>query len=153
MKELCLIDGDKKCANPSCSYVGLNFHKGSYYCKPCANQRTRLWHENNKNNPDVKRRKRNSWIKTTHNISLEEYELKLKAQNYRCAICNLTLKSEGHMTHLDHNHETGKLRQFLCTNCNRGLGHFQDSKQLLLKAAEYLDSHTEDGNQKEGRRL
>jgi hypothetical protein len=38
----------------------------------------------------------------------------------------------------DHNHETGGLRGKLCYQCNRGLGLFEDSPELLEKAASYL---------------
>lgn len=51
-----------------------------------------------------------------------------------CELCG-TLKN----LHIDHNHETNKIRGCLCTNCNRGLGHFQDSSELLIKAAQYLE--------------
>lgn len=40
--------------------------------------------------------------------------------------------------HIDHNHNTNQVRGVLCTNCNRGLGHFKDSPDLLQKAIEYL---------------
>lgn len=84
------------------------------YCKPCYNTQTLL-------GKHLKR-----YGMTTEQISC----LKEKG----CELCG-TL----HNLHIDHNHETNKVRGVLCTNCNRGLGHFKDSPELLKKAAEYLE--------------
>ena len=54
---------------------------------------------------------------------------------------NTTTKQGG--WHLDHNHVTGKLREFLCNPCNRGLGYLQDDPMILMKAIEYLDKHND----------
>jgi hypothetical protein len=39
---------------------------------------------------------------------------------------------------VDHDHKIGKVRGLLCDQCNKGLGHFKDSKETLLKAIKYL---------------
>jgi hypothetical protein len=68
----------------------------------------------------------------------EEYLQQLYiSQGGRCAICKEW--GEYKKLHVDHNHITGKVRGFLCPNCNKGLGHFLDDSDLLRKAADYID--------------
>jgi hypothetical protein len=59
------------------------------------------------------------------------------AQENRCAICG-----DDEPQHLDHDHETGGVRQLLCQRCNHGLGLFRDDPQLLHAAAFYVALHT-----------
>lgn len=123
-------------------------HGRAFYCKACANSKSREHNAKHKDNPDYARRKKDRAVKTRYGINLESYQNKLTSQECKCAICKVHLPMSGHFTHLDHDHETGKIRDFLCTNCNRGLGHFQDNKEILMAAIEYLQAHTEDGTQK-----
>jgi ribosomal protein L34E len=124
------------------------FHKDSsnkygvaYFCKDCATSISRKLHQKRCNDIEYKTAKRSSYTKTKFGLTLEEYTKKLKAQDCKCAICGLELPTSGHLTHLDHCHATGKIRAFLCTNCNRGLGHFQDSVSNLTEAITYLKTH------------
>ena len=43
--------------------------------------------------------------------------------------------------HIDHCHESGKVRGILCQLCNKGLGQFKDNKEALKKAIEYLEAN------------
>ena len=52
-----------------------------------------------------------------------------------CEICT----THADTLHYDHDHQTGKRRGWLCQTCNRGLGHFKDTRELLLAAAAYLE--------------
>lgn len=40
---------------------------------------------------------------------------------------------------LDHNHETGEIRGFLCMNCNTLLGKARDRPEILRRAIAYLE--------------
>ena len=109
-------------------------------CKICANNRARINHHLNKKDRNVKRRE--EYYQKAYGISQEHYEL-LKKEQGECGICHSPLK-EGSLTHLDHDHGTGVIREFLCTNCNRGLGHFHDSIKKLRSAILYLEKHNAD---------
>lgn len=58
-----------------------------------------------------------------------------KCHNLRCQISESQI---GHKLHLDHNHETGKFRGWLCPKCNLSLGYAQDSIQILQGLVSYL---------------
>jgi hypothetical protein len=62
-------------------------------------------------------------LKSSFNMSLEEYNKKLKEQNYVCLVCGKKETSEykpGYLFSLsvDHNHNTGENRGLLCSLCN-----------------------------------
>lgn len=127
----------------------------AYYCKDCALANTRAYHNKQiaENNIEYIRKKRSSRYKCMHGISLVEFEQRLKEQDYKCAICKITLDGFGQGTHMDHCHKSNKIRDILCTNCNRGLGHFQENEDNLMAAIKYLQAHKSDGSSKEGRSL
>jgi hypothetical protein len=67
-------------------------------------------------------------------ISRAEAKAALDASNGTCDLCGQIAEP----LHLDHDHETGMLRGWLCHHCNTGLGLFRDSPELLHVAAGYL---------------
>lgn len=79
-----------------------------------------------------------SWeLKNTYGITLEEKNELIKQQNGKCAICLMLFSATRH-THVDHCHDTKKIRGILCHTCNVGLGNFKDSPPLLSAAIAYL---------------
>ncbi len=63
----------------------------------------------------------------------------LEAQGGGCAICG---KPPGDIAlHVDHCHETGRVRGLLCFSCNAGLGQFRHDPDLLYQAMEYAAVH------------
>jgi hypothetical protein len=71
----------------------------------------------------------------------EDFDSKLKEQNYMCAICGT--KDPGKTNwHADHNHTTKEKRGVLCHKCNTGLGLLQDDIEILCSAIEYLRHYT-----------
>lgn len=84
-------------------------------------------------------------LQKLYGATIEQFNGMAEKQNHLCAICE---KPEGAIDRgkprklaLDHCHATGKIRSLLCTNCNTGLGRFQDDSELLHKAIAYLKQH------------
>jgi hypothetical protein len=103
-------------------------------CKPCMNKNTKAWQ-------DVPGNRKNSILKGTYGITLEEYEERLEAQGGCCAICYRSPQEVEKALGVDHNHETNQIRGLLCDKCNFALGHLNDDPDLLIRAASYLMVH------------
>lgn len=70
-----------------------------------------------------------------YGVSQDCFQLMLAVQKNACGICKeIFLKSP----HVDHCHETGEVRGLLCGQCNKALGGFKDSPEILERAKEYL---------------
>ena len=82
-------------------------------------------------------------------FTAQDYERLFEAQNGVCAICakpETVIDSRYGKTKdlaIDHCHKSGKIRALLCSNCNRGLGLFNDDIELLAKARAYVLSHAD----------
>jgi Recombination endonuclease VII len=92
---------------------------------------------------------KNAYYTRNYGITEQEYEAMKERQNYKCAICGsdgFLIGKNNHSESLvvDHDHKTGKVRDLLCHNCNRGLGLFQDNPELLRTAYNYLKDHSKD---------
>lgn len=98
---------------------------------------------------DVRRKKRAEQnVRRVFGISLDEYEFRFEQQGGLCEICGCEIGLYGRSrdlpegvrkAHLDHNHETGKIRSFLCDRCNVMIGMSQEDISTLLTAIEYLE--------------
>lgn len=90
--------------------------------------------------PTEKSRKYN--FRYQYGISLEDYEVLLKEQNYKCATCFKPHGEKGKARlHVDHNHKTNKIRGLLCHSCNVSLGLMNDDEFLLKNLISYLQKH------------
>lgn len=87
------------------------------YCKPCRSARNR-----------------ESYFRRTYGLSEADLQAMLAAQHHLCVIC-LTKRAE----HVDHDHETGRVRGILCFACNAALGQMRDQPDALRRAADYLE--------------
>lgn len=74
-----------------------------------------------------------------YGITPDDYRRMLREQKGLCAICG---KSEKNM-HIDHDHETGKVRGIICVSCNHMLGRAYDDIDILLNAVQYLRKNRE----------
>jgi hypothetical protein len=86
-----------------------------------------------------------SRLKNKFNLTIEEYNQLIQLQNNKCKICSAILNIDINRDNwnekacIDHNHQTGKIRGILCSNCNHGIGFFKDNIDLLIKAQKYLE--------------
>lgn len=84
-------------------------------------------------------------LKRHYGLSAAQYEAMQEAQNHKCAICggeeSTVIRGKVVRMAVDHCHETGKVRELLCRNCNMALGGFKDSIDRLKSAITYLETH------------
>ena len=111
-------------------------------CKACESQdaKDRKKRDLEQDYEGTRLKERACNLKRMFAISIEYWKQKAEAQDYKCAICQKECIT-GRRLAVDHDHKTGKIRDLLCSNCNQGLGKFQDDPQLLAKAADYLRKH------------
>ena len=58
---------------------------------------------------------------------------------WECPICKKrTIPGLTSKVVLDHNHDTGEPRAWICDSCNTGLGRFKDDIDVMNSAIEYL---------------
>ena len=133
----------------TCKFCGKKFkysQKHRIYCSDRCNQKGQLiirhnWYLNHKElvlkrqkeNPNNARTQRKAVLKKKYNLTPGEYNQMALNQNGRCAICEQPIK-----LHVDHDHETGKVRGLLCQRCNTGSGLFKHDVKILRNAVKYF---------------
>jgi hypothetical protein len=98
------------------------------------------WQKRSDNYKDIQR-------KHAYGLDKEACKNLFNLQSGCCGICEKPIEFYGLGTHLDHDHNCcpgpkscGKcVRGFLCSNHNKGLGHFNDDPEMLRNAARYLE--------------
>lgn len=73
-----------------------------------------------------------------YGLTAQDYDALFEKQGRACAICKQM--PERYRLHVDHCHETGRVRGLLCVACNTALGLFKDSVSRLQAAITYLES-------------
>lgn len=95
-------------------------------CAKCDRERKRK--------TQISSRSRDKEAAKRYNISLEEYDNWIN-KNPNCNICGIKLEQP----HIDHDHNSGKVRGVLCKSCNWGIGHMNDNVDILKSAINYLE--------------
>jgi hypothetical protein len=114
-------------------YVDKNGYKASSVCRECHKAQCRVrWHAK----PELDRQASRAY---KYGITADNFKQMFETQQGKCAICNEEPKTKRGL-HVDHDHETGKVRGLLCHGCNVALGSFKEDVTLLNKAIEYLRS-------------
>lgn len=89
------------------------------YCRDCENLRKRV------KGTTQKRRE----------ISAEEYDKKFLEQEGKCAICG----TQPNSLCIDHDHQTGQIRDLLCLTCNLALGLLKEDSERVRSFLKYID--------------
>jgi hypothetical protein len=117
--------------------------KRAYERQRYANNRERLLARQKQYYRDNRDKVLDSFRRREYGLQPGDYERMLEAQGHKCGICGIHANElTGRITKLvvDHHHGTGRVRQLLCSNCNKLLGHARESKRILLAAIEYLET-------------
>jgi hypothetical protein len=104
--------------------------------------RTKRYHELH---PTLKKETK---LRLSYGMTLEEYDAMLAAQNGVCAICNCEdtnidkRTGKNRALAVDHCHETGAIRGLLCGDCNRAIGMAKESTAILSRMISYLSNRS-----------
>lgn len=121
-------------------------------CKACSLKKHEEWRLKNKDKAAKymrewygknKTKARDSHLKKLYKMPYGEFDKMLDAQNGKCAICNREDPKSGNgRLCVDHCHDTGAVRELLCSHCNSGLGYFENNMESLESAIKYLKKHS-----------
>lgn len=160
----------KICKRCEVDYSLTNFRKDSkskdgyrHICKSCNKRTQRAWYHERDGKIKVGKQKVNHRLRhdplewkikkqlIKYHITREQYNKILSDQNGKCGICNKTLEElEIPVFNVDHFraccNKAGScgscVRGLLCGSCNRALGMFLDSEEILLSAIKYLKQNS-----------
>jgi hypothetical protein len=76
-------------------------------------------------------------LRRRYGITSADVDTLIEAQGGTCAVC------PGKPEHVDHDHETGRVRGILCFNCNQALGNVRDNPTVLKGLIDYLHRHSD----------
>ena len=113
----------------------LEYRKNFYNeNKEVAIERSKTWAENNK------RQRKHNLLKSTYNITIDDFEKMLEDQDYKCLCCSVEHSSLKKGLFVDHCHASGKIRGLLCSSCNSALGYAKDNIEILANMIKYLEN-------------
>lgn len=78
-----------------------------------------------------KPRQHSEWVAYKYGITQEDYDRMFDNQKGCCAICGIHQSKLKQKLHVDHCHNTGKVRKLLCRNCNIHLGWYEKWTQNI----------------------
>lgn len=84
-------------------------------------------------------KKRDYLLRKKYGITIQDYLEILAQQGGVCALC-ANPPNEGKKLHVDHCHETGRVRGLLCHQCNWYLGKVDKDPGLLDRMKHYRES-------------
>src|SRR5690606_20171908 len=81
----------------------------------------------------------NRKLRYKYDLSRDDYDKIIRRQNNKCPIMQTEFTKEGPTRpHVDHSHETGRVRSILSNNANTSLGLMKENPEAFYRAAAYL---------------
>lgn len=113
-------------------------------CRLCLKEVRKLLYARPKGKIQRKEAARKFKLRRKFGITEEQFNLMVAEQNNRCAICG-TSEPGGNANkwHIDHDHQTNRVRKLLCAKCNMGIGHLNDDPAIIAQSFFYLTSFSE----------
>ena len=123
---------ERACGAPDCEVDITGMRSDAKFCSDACVQRSR-------NTPELRRKYR---LSHKYGITPEDYDQMVIDQGDKCFLCDAEEPGTKHgFWHIDHCHDTDRLRKLLCSTCNTGLGSFYDNPEVLRRAADYIEAH------------
>lgn len=115
-----------------------DFYTGRKDCKDCKNAAARKVRIDEPERYARYKKRHNEYLKEKrYGITQEQFNKMLIDQNNMCKICENEFKNTKD-THIDHCHDSNKIRGLLCNSCNIALGQFNDNIEFMENAIKYL---------------
>mgnify|MGYP000933626974 CR=1 FL=1 len=108
-------------------------------CERCHQEFNYVYRQRHRTVCDLCRKHDNAW----HAYGLTGPQAEDLRSRGACDICGTDSPGGRYgRWHIDHDHETGKVRGLLCSPCNTSLGLLGDDPARIRRAAEYLERNT-----------
>jgi hypothetical protein len=158
LDRLLLEDNERWCWKCGAVKHSGQFSRYKNICTECYSNQFRVDNTKRKSNPNKKEEDRLRYLKNKdeykrrrqkpefkekmahtkryqrYGLTEDQYNRMVESHANQCGICRRSDKK----LFVDHNHGTNKVRGLICDNCNRGIGHMQDSITILQMAIDYL---------------
>ena len=70
-------------------------------------------------------------------LSSKDKKFYKRPDHLKCPICHDEV--DGKYARLDHSHSTGKIRGWLCDNCNTAIGKLKESPEVIRRALDWIE--------------
>ena len=104
------------------------------WCRKCMSDSAKEWRQK------YPEKVKDSKLRAIYGITLDEFNALFEAQGRKCASCEAT-EPGAKWWHIDHDHDTRKIRGILCEPCNLTLGAARESLGRLQGCIYYLRYH------------
>lgn len=115
--------------------------------KETEQARAKIWRQKNSEYLKIYEKGKNNrkryWPHLSNNQALEQFNLMLVEQDYKCKICKKHQSEFKKGLVVDHCHSTKKVRGLLCQNCNAMIGMAKEEPVVLFDAIHYVMSNKE----------